>query len=168
MDLSTNYNVEPARAKMIGFGEAIGRAFSNFATFSGRATRAEFWWFQLFAFLTNAAAIFIDSTIFNVAATSAEYGPAQAILWLVLLIPSISLTTRRLHDINRTGWWQLFPWILILVGAMFAGAAPTEAGIILSGIVAFTGVLLIIALFVFTLMRGTIGSNRYGSDPYSV
>ena len=70
---------------MVSFGEAISRGFRNYFNFSGRATRAENWWWALFAFLFGLIPL----------------------AGLVTLIPSLALGARRLHDINRTGWWLL-------------------------------------------------------------
>lgn len=81
--------MKSAGAPMMSFVESIKTCFRKYVTFSGRATRAEFWWFWL-------PAIFV--CIITVG-------------WglLVLLIPMITVGVRRCHDTNHSGWWLLFP-----------------------------------------------------------
>lgn len=77
----------------MGFVEAIAAFFKNFADFSGRASRSEFWWAVLFNVLVVTVASFV---------------PLLGVAWTVIsFLPAISLATRRLHDINRSGWFQL-------------------------------------------------------------
>ena len=78
----------------MNFGQAISTCLSNYATFSGRASRSEFWWFSLFQILVLAAAATISEMLYVLAG-------------LGLLLPILAVGTRRLHDIGRTGWWQL-------------------------------------------------------------
>ncbi len=87
----------------VGFGQAIKICFSKYADFNGRAPRAEFWWFQLFAFILSCIPI------------------VCFIAWIGLLLPQLAVTWRRLHDIGKGGGWYfifLIPivgWILLLV-----------------------------------------------------
>jgi uncharacterized membrane protein YhaH (DUF805 family) len=67
---------------------------SQYATFSGRASRSEFWWFFLFQIL----ALIVSGMLGDV---------AYSILALLLLLPALAVGTRRLHDVGRSGWWQL-------------------------------------------------------------
>lgn len=121
----------------MGPTQAVSSVFSKFATFSGRARRSEYWWFVAFSIVVLAIALVID----NVAGLKIE---GQQIGWvytavaLLLVIPSIAVTVRRLHDTGRSGWW----WFLSLVCGIGA-----------------------IILFVFCLMEGTRGENEYGPDP---
>ncbi|MCZ8235565.1 MAG: DUF805 domain-containing protein [Inhella sp.] len=81
----------------MGFTDAIKTCFSKYATFSGRATRAEYWWFFLFTFLGSLIPI------------------VGLIFALAVLIPSIAVAVRRLHDTDRSGWWILIG-LIPLVG----------------------------------------------------
>lgn len=86
----------------MSFTEAIKSVFSQYAGFSGRARRSEYWYFILFnmiapAILSGLAAA-TGSTIFNI--LSGIYG-------LAVLIPGLAVTVRRLHDIGKSGWWIL-------------------------------------------------------------
>jgi uncharacterized membrane protein YhaH (DUF805 family) len=81
------------------FNESIKICLTkNYAEFSGRASLSEYWWFWLFGVLINSAAAIINP--------STSY-MASGLVFLALLLPNVSVTTRRLHDVNRSGWWQL-------------------------------------------------------------
>ncbi|MDD1793107.1 DUF805 domain-containing protein [Enterovibrio sp. ZSDZ42] len=84
-------------------------ALKNFAVFSGRARRKEYWMFILFYLIFSIALTIVDQILGSVF--------LSLIFSLVLLIPSISLTARRLHDTGRSGWWQLIV-LIPLVGAI--------------------------------------------------
>jgi uncharacterized membrane protein YhaH (DUF805 family) len=78
----------------MNFGQAISTCLSKYANFNGRASRPEFWWFFLFQILVTIAAGMIGDVVSGLAG-------------LALLLPSIAVATRRLHDVGRSGWWQL-------------------------------------------------------------
>lgn len=112
----------------MGFSEAIRTCFQNYATFSGRARRAEYWWWTLFATLIGAVAMIIDARAFP---TYQELGPVSALVSLALLLPGLSVTVRRLHDLGRSGWWILialvpFVGFLILIYWMTKRGDPVE------------------------------------------
>ena len=94
------------------FLESIKAVLTNYVGFTGRAGRAEFWWFTLFSFIVSTVFNFLDggngSSFFGIVATLAS---------LALLLPSIAVSVRRLHDIGRSGWYLLFIFIP-LVGAI--------------------------------------------------
>ena len=94
----------PQPPEPLNFKEAVARCFKKYFVFSGRASRAEFWYFTAFiyglAFALGVVAGLInldDSTLENII----------SIYQLALLAPSLAVGARRLHDINRSGWWQL-------------------------------------------------------------
>lgn len=99
--------------------QAVRRVLSKYATFSGRASRPEFWWWMLAAFVVIALAGVLDRAVmapllgFSAADENAGQ-PLTTILSLVLLLPNISVAVRRLHDGNRTGWWLLIALVPIL------------------------------------------------------
>ncbi len=110
----------------MGFVDAVKVCFAKYVNFEGRATRPEFWYFLLFNLLVGTAAGIIDKE---------SHGNAIGNLTgLVFLLPSIAVTTRRLHDIGRSGWWQL---------------------------IGLTGIGIFLLLFWYC-MRGEPGSNAYG------
>ncbi|WP_036164690.1 DUF805 domain-containing protein [Massilia sp. 9096] len=84
------------------FFESIQTCFRKYATFAGLASRSEFWWFTLFCVLTSAfLGIFSDKL-------SGAFGIAT-------LLPSLAVGARRLHETDRSGWWQLI-WLVPLIG----------------------------------------------------
>ncbi len=124
----------------MSFGQAVSSGFSNYATFSGRSSRSAYWWWVLFTILMSAAASIIDSLVgLNIG--DQNVGWLGLVVALVLLIPSLAVLFRRLHDTGRSGWW----WLLSLI--CFIGG---------------------IILFIFRLMDSTPGDNQYGPNPKSV
>lgn len=109
--------------------EAIESSLSKFGTFSGRASRSEFWWFSLsvnlWTFLLQVAAVFLGVAT-NYSGLSVAFYFLAAGLILIAIVPQLSVGARRLHDIGRSGWWQLLSLtgigvILLLVWFCFAG-----------------------------------------------
>jgi len=93
----------------MGFGEAVSSVLKNYATFSGRAPRSEYWYWALFILILSIAAMAIDAMLFS----ESGYSPVGLVVSLGLLIPNISVAVRRLHDIGRTGWWFLIAFTII-------------------------------------------------------
>ena len=87
--------------------KSIKICFKKYATFEGKATRLEYWSFVLFAFVGSMGFMFFDRYIFTSQSISWGSGPMQLAWGLSIFIPLISVGSRRLHDTNRTGWWQL-------------------------------------------------------------
>ena len=109
---------------MVSLPSAIKLGFQHFFDFKGRATRAEYWWWILFVIscfqLTSVA------------------GPLHNLFGIAIFIPSWTLIVRRLHDINKTGWWLLFGLVPVIGPVM---------------------------LLVWTIKRGDREPNKYGPDP---
>ena len=112
----------------------------KYASFSGRARRAEYWWFYLFVIIAFVVASIIDNLL-GLGGSVGPYGMLSALLGLAMLVPSLAAGVRRLHDTDRTGWWLLIA-LIPLIGA--------------------------IVLLVFYVSEGTRGDNRFGPDPKSV
>ena len=120
----------------VGFGEAIKQAFRNGFVYRGRASRSAYWWFTLFQVIVIFA---VDFIIFIPLSMNSSGGSiagfiAISVLAIYLELVVLALLVRRLHDTDRSGWWVLI------------------------GLVPFVGP---IALFVFTVLEGTPGLNRY-------
>lgn len=107
------------------------RAYKNYANFSGRDTKQQYWMFYLFYMI----AYIILSVIDGVIGTGGLLG---GIFALATFIPSIAIATRRLHDIGKSGWWQLIA-LIPLIG--------------------------VIVLIVFMVKQGMMGDNQFGNDP---
>lgn len=116
----------------MNFFEAIQSGFRNYVNFSSRAQRSAFWYWVLFAVIAAIVAGMLDNLVFG-----EGEGPIGTIVSLALFLPGLSVSVRRLHDIDRTGWWVLL---------------------------AFT-VIGIIVLIIFNCTKGTPGPNRFGPDP---
>jgi uncharacterized membrane protein YhaH (DUF805 family) len=126
-----------AELPMVGFGEAISRGFRNYATFSGRATRAENWWWVLFTTLAGIM-LFVVDTVTGTIGMFGDSGVLGQLFELAVLVPSLALGARRLHDINRTGWWLLLLFVIVIGW---------------------------IVLIVWAIKQGDKGPNKYGPDP---
>ena len=95
---------------------SIKTCFNKYATFSGRASRSEYWFFILFGILGGIVTLIIDVMILDYSIES-EYTPINLIFSLILIIPSIAVACRRIHDVNKSGWWQLI-WLTIIGGIL--------------------------------------------------
>src|SRR5256885_3665203 len=95
----------------MGFGEAISAGFGNYVNFSGRAVRSEYWYWTLFSIVGGIVASVIDMVVFGGGAMSGGIGIIAAVFNLAILLPSIAIGVRRLHDLDRSGWWLLLLFI---------------------------------------------------------
>jgi uncharacterized membrane protein YhaH (DUF805 family) len=117
----------------VGFGEAVSLAFKNAFVYQGRASRSAYWWFALFAGI-----VYLVVEILTVVAAGHSAGARLGldfVFLVVWLIFGLAVAIRRLHDIDRSGWW----WLI--------GFVPFVGGIV---------------LLVFSLLPGTRGPNRFG------
>lgn len=112
----------------------------KYAVFSGRAQRAEYWYFILFNLLVLIGLVLVDSTTGSFSGDMGM-GLLSGLYYLGVLVPSVAVTVRRLHDTSRSGWWLLI------------GLVPFLGGLIL--------------LF-FTVQDSKPGSNEYGLNPKGV
>ena len=101
------------------FGESISTCFRKYVAFGGRATRSEYWWFVLFTFLVSLVASFVSQAL-------------SSLFSLAVLLPSIAVGVRRLHDTDRSGWFLLLwlipviGWIILIVFAVQEGKEPNR------------------------------------------
>ena len=111
----------------MGFVEAVKTCFNKYAKFEGRATRSEYWWFQLFYGLVMFVAMIVDFLLF---------GETEAFLILTMVallpfvLPNLAVTVRRLHDSGKSGWFLLvnfIPYIgaIILIVLCCLDSEPT-------------------------------------------
>ncbi len=118
------------------FSQSIRTCFRKYVDFTGRAARSEYWWFTLFMILGNLAATMVDIAMFDV--PPEQYGPLNGIFSLATFLPGLAVSVRRLHDVNRSGWWLLIMFIP-LIGWL--------------------------VLLFWEVSAGTPGANRFGPDP---
>ena len=138
------------------FREAVKVCLTrNYCRFKGRASRSEFWWFCLFSTILSILVAVLGA----LAPALASIVSAVQGLWL--LLPTVGVSTRRLHDRDLSGWWQALPLLLVLPG--IAGAA-LDATWLLACSAAAAG-LASLALLVLYALKGTCGPNRFGPDP---
>lgn len=137
----------------MGFTESVRTVLrKKYVTFSGRASRSEYWWFQL---LYCAVLIVLSALFFGtVEPEDRPDGPVStnlvvlvimALFFLATLLPQTALHVRRFHDRNISGWWYLAAVILGFIPYIDRGVG--------------------IGILVFASLKGTEGPNKYGSDP---
>ena len=123
----------------MGFVEASKSYLVKWLNFKGRTSRSEYWWGYLFSLIMSFTISFIIgfvAALFGVEEDSATAGLLQLPLALFLMIAGLSLSVRRLHDIDRSGWWNLI--IFTIIG--------------------------IVALLYWACKKGDEGENRFGAD----
>lgn len=94
----------------MNFIQSVKKCLKEYATFSGRASRSEFWWFYLFYILVHIVAAIICSALHS--SHDVQQG-VSLLLSLLLIIPMLAVGARRLHDIGHSGWWQLLCFTII-------------------------------------------------------
>ena len=102
----------------MNFGKAIATCMGKYGTFSGRASRSEYWWFYLFTILMSWGATIVDGAVASSgdpAVASSGDPMVEIIVTLVFFVPIIAAGCRRLHDMGKSGWWQLL-WFIPIIG----------------------------------------------------
>ena len=160
----------PEPASRTTFGRAVRRCFAKYATFSGRASRPEYWWFALFLFLGHSAAGIVDAAAFDPG--TALFAP---LFGLVTLLPVLAAGWRRMHDSGRSGLHLVYPFIVMVGIASFGGLAMgfpegrvQDASMI---VLAFAGLVFLISplLVLWWLTRPSDPNpNPYGPPPAEV
>ena len=89
----------------MNFQSSLKTCFNKYATVKGRASRSEFWYFYLFFYATIILILLVTSRLLNTSFDTPI--TLVSIFILVMLCPVITVTARRLHDVGRSGWWQL-------------------------------------------------------------
>ena len=143
----------------MSFGQSIKHVFSNYATFQGRASRSEFWWWQLFTTIVGLILALPAWSYYAdlINASSNQMGEMATVpspsglttfflilgtVWsLAILIPTIAVSARRLHDTDKSGWWLLLYFLSCCFGIGF------------------------IILIIFWVLPSTPGPNRFGLGP---
>ena len=113
------------------------KVLRNYAVFSGRARRKEYWMFVLFSIIFSIVLTIID-VVTGLYSKTYDIGLLTTIYSLAVLVPTLAVSVRRLHDTNRSGWWY------------FIALVPLAGAII---------------LLVFFAMNSQPGDNQYGPNP---
>lgn len=114
--------------------QSISSVFGKYVDFSGRACRSEFWYWVLFVIVVSIGLTVLDRLVFS----QILWSPLSTVFSLAVILPGIAVHVRRLHDIDRSGWWFL---------------------IVLVPIIGW------ILLLIWEVAKGTEGDNRFGADP---
>jgi uncharacterized membrane protein YhaH (DUF805 family) len=146
------------------------RPIEKYADFTGRAPRAEYWWYVLAIVILFIVARIIDSILGLSHMIFYVYGPVACLVWLATIVPSLAVGVRRLHDTSRSGWWILLPIVPYVLAMVIGGPAMMAgglgAGLGLAALLMFVGFICGILLLVFMVMPSQPGDNRYGPNPY--
>jgi len=128
----------------MGFGQALVSGFKNYVNFSGRSPRSAYWYWVLWMIILGFVAGMLDAVIDVVLGSDHyitighnQYGPLGTIITLATFLPGLALCIRRLHDVDRSGWWFLI--VLTIFGCIF--------------------------VIYWACTKGTAGPNRFGPDP---
>lgn len=160
------------------FGAATYRGVKGYVQFSGRASRSEFWWWIVFYVLIVLSGRIIDeimsyTTSINIFARH----PIETLCFLVLFLPYLAVTTRRLHDINKSGWWQVL-WVSMFITASISLSVNIVAlqslpqtisleetsRLNIAGITFATVQIILVLIFMLMLLikQGDARENHYG------
>ena len=132
---------------MMGFIDAIKLGFVRYVAFTTRLSRSEYWWWILFVLFADVIVVIVGSLLFGPSIERSDTGIARqvydggvlaVIFYAAILVPTIAVSCRRLHDIDKSGWWLLLVFIPII------------------------GSFILLYWFV---IRGDDGDNRFGADP---
>lgn len=147
----------------MSFGDAIRTCLRKYATFSGRASRSEYWYFVLFIVLGGIVLGFVDRALFGTTTLPTPGGQMVeetnsvlgGLFSLATLIPAIAAGWRRMHDTGRSGLFLLYP-LIAMVGvfsyvAFVTGIGPAMAGQFGGLFVDGLGVVMILAMIVLLL-----------------
>ncbi|NOC84873.1 DUF805 domain-containing protein [Ruegeria sp. HKCCD6428] len=176
------------------FSDAIRTCFSKFFTFSGRASRPEYWFFFLFIVIWNIIAGIIDWQFFTQVAitegdevksvTATSSAPVQSIVGLIVFFPHLAVAWRRMHDTGRSGLYALLP-ILLVLGAFavlifgIGIASSFQHGGTLDILFTRATLLIVIPTLIVLVVSPLLvlwwltrpsqpGTNQYGPNPHEV
>src|SRR5262249_45071209 len=121
------------REAVMDFSQAVVSGFRKYANSHGRASRSEYWCWTLFSLLVDIVAMLVDRFAFP----QVDWGPVGVITGLFLFLPGLAVSIRRLHDIDRSGYWVLLMMTIVLIPLLLYWAC----------------------------VKGTTGDNDFGPDP---
>lgn len=148
----------------MNFPDAIKSCFNNYAKFSGRARRSEYWYWVLFCSLVSGALNTLG------AGTAGLFTAVAGVFHLATLIPSLAVAWRRLHDIGRSGW----SFVGVVLLPLLIGVMITAVGVFMvNNMIAIIGGVILLLSFIITVIVCIIwlchdsqpGDNKYGPNP---
>ena len=175
MATPANYKAGPSMT----FIEAVRECFRRYGDFSGRAPRPEYWWWLVGYVIAGSILATIDAFIVSLLDQEDAFSPLYLVFVLAVLLPSLAVTSRRLHDIGKSGWWLLvwvgitsIGWIPFALGAAalalglldeWSGTNIEWIPLILGG---FLTLVVQVSVFVWMVLwlarQGDPGPNSYG------
>ena len=168
------------------FGQSVKTCFSKYATFTGRASRSELWWFYLFCCLVSYALVTIFYIIMFASMLSGGISDSMSeeeamamtftmlgylgivmLLYIPLLLPYVAVAARRLHDTGRSGWHQVGPMCLLIAGVLgfLVSSGVGAVTLVLGYIGAFA---YNIVLLIWLIKKSSPETNEYGEVPEGV
>ncbi|MGR7688498.1 DUF805 domain-containing protein [Klebsiella aerogenes] len=131
--------------------ESYGNCFRKYATFRGRSARQEYVVFTIANFILSAILGLIPVV--------------GGIFGLIIIIPGIAVAVRRLHDLNKSGWWLLAPYGIMLIGLIgIADTVEEGRAAVWVWVIALGGLAALVMSIWMIFTRGTVGSNRFGDE----
>ena len=175
MATPANYQAGPSMT----FIEAVRECFRKYGDFSGRAPRPEYWWWIVAYVIAGSILATIDAFIVSLLDQEDAFSPLYLVFVLAVVLPSLAVTSRRLHDIGKSGWWLLvwigvtsIGWIPFALGAAslalglldeWSGTSVEWIPLILGG---FLTLVVQVSVFVWMVLwlarQGDAGPNSYG------
>ena len=180
------------------FVDAVKTCFRKYFTFSGRATRPEYWWFFLFCLMGNIVAAVLDTLLFgsvsgavdtsstgsSASATAESTGVISTIFGIAIFVPHLAAAWRRMHDTGRSGLYALFPTLMILgaglillfgigLASQFQHGGSLDVLFTRATLLVLIPTLVVLILspllVLFWLSRPSqAGTNTYGPNPHEV
>ena len=175
------------------FATAVRTCLARYVTFSGRASRSEYWYFFLFVFTVQLIAGVVDGMLFGTSTTvvtktgtttvAVVPAPVRSVVGLALFLPNLAAAWRRMHDTGRSGGFLLLPSLLALVAAAILvlgiGTASLFDGGRLDRLLTGTTLLIVIPFGLVVLVSPLLvlwwltrpsqpGANSYGPNPHEV
>jgi uncharacterized membrane protein YhaH (DUF805 family) len=184
--MSTGSAVRRKMARAMTFANAVRTCLRKYVTFSGRASRSEYWWFALFVFLGSLAMAGVDALLFGTTQvetapgqfTVEANGPLGGLFALGTFLPGIAAAWRRMHDSGRSGLHVLYP-LIVMVGiattiTVLGGLGAIQGGEfgLLAAFILIPAMLVLMAsplIVIWWLTRPSEpGPNKYGPNPHEV
>lgn len=144
-------------------GESVETCFKKYAVFKGRASRSEFWYFFLFNTIVSLVTTLVFLLLIFLLGEERWMILPSLLLMIynfVIILPSSAVYVRRLHDVGVSGWWYLVYVVLSVLGGVCQ-----ICNISIASVLMFITILMGIFMFIFTLMKGGKGENKYGPMP---
>ncbi len=158
--------------RRLTFGESLKVVLGEkYCNFKGRASRSEYWWFYLFSIILSSCAMplrFISQNAYLV---------VIGIMYVALVLPTLGVTVRRLHDIGKSGWgyigfliiaflWSMAVGIMVGISAVTGSGGLSPVGVLFFGVGLVVMLVLAVIMIVWLCKPSQPGENKYGMEPY--